>query len=375
MKICYLGIYDNADQRNNYIKEGLRRTGFTILECNEPITIKSKEIKNKFQLVQYKVRITKEKIKSYYSIIKKYLVNNKECRWIIIGFPSEYDVLIAKILTIFSKKKIICDFFNPNYYTAIIDRSIIKKKSLTALKLWILDKISYSFSDYLLADTIQHKALFKNVYKMKLDKFIIVPPAADNKIFKRKNIIHKNKKFTLFFRPTFSPPLTGIKYVIGAMRLLEKENITLYLASDENTKKELIKYHFPLPKGIKLVGWLKYKDLPYYTQLADACITGHFGQSIKGNCVVNNKTIEAISLGKPIIINAGEANKQIFTDKVDCLMVPKENPEELAKAILFLKNNPFFRKKIGNNAYRLYKKNYLPEKAVESLVEKIKFGM
>jgi len=110
-------------------------------------------------------------------------------------------------------------------------------------------------------------------------------------------------------------------------------------------------------------------NLVDYANSADICL-GIFGNSNKANNVIPHKAFETLSIKKPLITKNTDAITEILTNNKDCILVKNDN--ELANAILRLKNDKKLRLNIAENGYKLYSKNYNNKEIGKRLIEVIK---
>jgi glycosyltransferase involved in cell wall biosynthesis len=77
---------------------------------------------------------------------------------------------------------------------------------------------------------------------------------------------------------------------------------------------------------------------------------------------------EAAAVGTPVIVNKGHTgNSQIVKNNVTGLVVEKENPQALAKAIIHLAENKQLRISMGRNGIEHAKQNFDAEKNIKKI--------
>lgn len=76
---------------------------------------------------------------------------------------------------------------------------------------------------------------------------------------------------------------------------------------------------------------------------------------------------EAMAAGKPVIVSTQVGTSEIIQDNVNGIIIDKAKPEEIAKQVEMLINNPKLRKKLGENAYQCVKDDLSWEKYAESV--------
>jgi glycosyltransferase involved in cell wall biosynthesis len=71
---------------------------------------------------------------------------------------------------------------------------------------------------------------------------------------------------------------------------------------------------------------------------------------------------EAMAAAKPVIVSKQVGTSEIIQDNVNGIIIDKATPEEIAKKVEVLANNPRLRKAIGENAFKYVKDNLSWEK-------------
>jgi glycosyltransferase involved in cell wall biosynthesis len=77
--------------------------------------------------------------------------------------------------------------------------------------------------------------------------------------------------------------------------------------------------------------------------------------------------IEAIAAGKPVIVSKKVGVSEIVQNGVNGMVVDHAKPEEIARQVELLMNNPKLRKRIGENAYEYVKNNLSWEKYAKNM--------
>jgi glycosyltransferase involved in cell wall biosynthesis len=82
-----------------------------------------------------------------------------------------------------------------------------------------------------------------------------------------------------------------------------------------------------------------------------------------------NAIIEGMSLGKPAVVTAVGGIPDLVTDKQTGLVVPPNDPQELARALLRLLADPVYARRLGDAAARRYREGYCAEHTARKLEE------
>jgi glycosyltransferase involved in cell wall biosynthesis len=79
--------------------------------------------------------------------------------------------------------------------------------------------------------------------------------------------------------------------------------------------------------------------------------------------------LEVLSHGKPIVASNVGGNPEVVHDGVTGILVLPEDPDKLANAIVRMLNDDKLRKKAGEAAFQLFKRNYSIEKHCKALAD------
>jgi len=284
----------------------------------------------------------------------KFLVNaSNDCDAIFIGFLGHPFVpIISKLI----KKPILFDAFISIYDTLCFDRKAFSPHSLMGKLSFYLDKKSCNASNIVLLDTDSHIDYFSDTFSIKKDKFRRILVGADDTIFYPRKFIPGDGFFNVLYYGEFNP-LHGIEYIVKAAAILEKEKEIRFTIIGKGREHDRIKNMAKNlgTSNIHFIDWVPYKSLPDIIARSDLCLGGHFGDSSKSKRVIAGKTYQMMAMKKPLILGKNDANKELFSDGENALMVNHSNEEELADAILKLKNDDNLRNKIASNAFNIFK--------------------
>ncbi len=347
MKICYFGDYDPDYSRNKVIIKGLQQNGVELVLCRS-------EIRGRSLVKLIELYRKHNKIKGEYDLM-------------IVGYSdSRMMVPLAKII---SSKKIVWDAFYSLYDSWVMDRALVREKSLKAKYYWLLDWLSCKLSDNVLLDTDEHIKYFVKTFKIDQNRFIKVLVASTADKIMMDQGPKKNKKFKIFFYGKYIP-LQGIEYIIRAAKILEnKADLEFDILGSGQEFKNIKKISKELQiKNINFINRVSYRELIGKMRRADICL-GIFGKTDKAKRVIPNKIYDAIALGKPVITSNTPAIKELFEDKKDILLCNIADGKDLALKILELKNNFQLREKIAINSYNLFKKECQPKIVAKRLIK------
>lgn len=328
MTILYFGSYNPDYSRNRVLISGLRKNGVKVIECN----------------------VRKGGFRSFPPLFLKYLKLKVPYDLMVVGFPGQEVMFLAKILT---RKPIVFDAFTSHYGGYIIDRQYFSKKSWRAKYYRFLDRWSCKLADQVLLDTETHINFFIREFKLPRNKFIKVWVGTDTDIFYPREAKKDVSGFFVHFHGYFIP-LQGVDIIVKAAKLLENDGINFRLIGDGQTFKEVQKLAKTLAvKNVEFLPPVSYETLPDYIIQADVCL-GIFGDSPKTESVIPNKIYESLAMRKPVITANTSAIQELFTDGLNIFLCRKASPESLAEKILFVRNQPDITQRAAQEGYRLF---------------------
>ena len=324
--------------------KGIRMNGVDVHECNVP----------------YRSWI------SYLKLLVKYFSARKHFDAMIVGFPGQEVMLLARFLT---RKPIIFDAFTSHYGGYVLDRGKYGERSLRARWYKWLDRKSVKLADVALLDTDAHINFFVNKLGLPIDKFRRIFVGTDSDIFYPRDIKKNTEKFLVHFHGHFIP-LQGTRHIVNAAKLLENAGVTFNIIGKGQDYQESrsLADEFCL-KNINFIDNIPYEKLAEYVSMADVCL-GIFGDTPKTDIVIPNKIYEAIACAKPVITADTSAIRELFKDGQDVLLCKKSNPQDLAEKILLLKNNLELTDRIGQGGYKLFRES-LSEKQLGGQLKNI----
>jgi len=356
MNICFFGSYVKdsygipSGNGGTLLKKILELQNVQVIECHEAVENISSLI-----IAYFKLFFKHRKLK--YDIM-------------LIPWRGIQTLPLAKLI---HKKPIIYFPAFSIYDTLVNDRKKIKKDSFKAKIVHFVDKIACKWSDLIILESTEEIQYFCKEFGLPKEKFLQCPLSADESIFFPSNEEEKIKnKFTVLFFGSFIP-LHGIDIIAKAATILHKnEDIVFKICGDGQTKPEITKMIYDQKiKNIELLGIVSKDILLKNIHSYDVCL-GIFGSTAKARKVLTNKIFQILASKKPLITMKSPTTKEYqLVDKKNCLLIPTANPEKLAEAILFLKNDPKKLKDIAEQGYKIYCEHLSMDVAGKKLVSYI----
>ena len=364
LRVCYFGTYRAEYSRNQIMIQALRSTGVEVLECHErlwqSIDDRVETVRGGWLRPRFWIRV----MRSYISLFWKFRkVDDYDL--LIVGYPGQFDVAIARILSWIHRKPLVWDIFMSIYLIAL-ERGLDQKNRLIVNLICQWEKIACQLPDLLIIDTFEYAKWFQKIYGIDHNRFKFVPTGADNRVFKPPLLQkQQSEHFNVVYYGTFIPN-HGVGYIVEAAKILNTHNeIHFILIGDGPDRDKAIEYaEKNALKNITFIEWLSKESL--IDQMASANISlGAFGKTPQSLMTIQNKIYEGLALRLPVITGESPAITQAFTHGENIYLCDRSNPESLAQAILRLYNDPELRKHIAKNGFAEYQLKYSVQKLGE----------
>ena len=356
MIVCYFGTYRQNYSRNKNMIAALRSVGVEVKECHVPL----------WHGVEDRVAITSggwkkpafwwRVVKTYWQLYWKY-THIGEYDILMIGYPGQFDVFLAKMLANRKHKPLVWDVFMSIYLVAL-ERQLDQAKGSSIKIIRKAESKALKKPDMLIQDTQTYVDWLCRTYHLTPERFHLVPIGADDRIFKpQPETNQKDSLFRVLYYGSYIPN-HGISVILGAAELLQAHMDILFEMIGEGPEraaaerfvqqKDLTNIHFK--------SWVPQDELPSHIAQADVCL-GAFGQTPQSLMTVHNKVYEGMAMGKPVITGQSPAIAAQFRSGEELLACPR-NAQGLAESILQLKEDPALRARLGANALHAFQERY-----------------
>ena len=350
LTVCYFGTYRAEYSRNRIMLKGLLKNQINVIECHETLW---KDIDDRVNAVKFGLinpKLWGRVIGTYIRLIKKFITLPK-IDVLIVGYPGQFDVFVAKFLTFFKKTPIIWDVFM-SIYLISIERNLHKKNPISVKFLKFIEHLALRIPNKLIIDTEQYAHWFQKTYRIPRKKFCLVPTGADDDVFYQNQYVEyqPKEKFIVLYYGTYIPN-HGVPYIIEAAKLLKNNPsiIFQFIGSGpelDMCKKTIIEYGL---SNVQIFPWMDQEKLKEFIYNADV-VLGAFGKTPQSLMTIQNKIYEGMAMGKVVITGNSDAVKSQFTNYSEIIICDRDDPESLENIINDLYNNPQIIKSISGNS-------------------------
>lgn len=346
--------------------EGLRRVGVEVIECHEPLWHGIKDRVNTVKSGWKQPRFWGRLIKTYYRLIKK-ITTLPPFDVMVVGYPGQLDVFLARLISWFKKKPLVWDIFM-SIYLISIERGLDRNSKLAVTLLRWVEKAACFLPDFLIIDTPEYRQWFHQTYVVPIERFGLVPTGADNLTYLSQPGRNKSIKFTVVYYGSFIPNHGTIKIVEAAKILREMPEIYFEFIGDGPEKKEAMqlaeKYQL---QNISFAEWMDREELVGYILDAAVCL-GAFGSTPQSLMTIQNKIYEGMAIAKPVLTGESPAVLRVFTHQEN-IMLCQRTPEGIAYGIRTLYEQPDLCARLSREGHNLFLKEYTMEKLGEKFKE------
>jgi len=357
MRICYFGTYRAEYSRNQIMIEGLRRNGVEVIECHETLW---HGVEDRVQTASggwLRHGFWWRVLGVYARLIQRYRqVGDYDV--LIVGYPGQLDVFLARVLTWLRRKPLVWDIFMSIYLVAL-ERGLDKRNRFTIGLLRRLEWAACCLPDRLILDTSEYVVWFGKTHGVPAQRFWLVPTGADDRVFHPlPSPTPESRAFRVIYYGTFIRN-HGVEHIVEAARLLADDpSIRFEFIGDgpEREKAQEIANRYHLG-NVTFVEWLEKSELVKRVAQANVCL-GAFGTTPQSLMTVQNKIYEGLAMAKPVITGDSPAVRQVLQHGEHIYLCERENPISLAQAIRALKQNPTLRQSIAEKGHRLYRERF-----------------
>ncbi|HCC48844.1 MAG TPA: glycosyl transferase family 1 [Elusimicrobia bacterium] len=354
MKVCYWGTYDRAYPRNITVIAGLRKAGVDVVELHEPLWASTRDKLARASAGWFAPGLLLRWL-AIYARLGLRLLREKDVDCLLVGYSGHFDMFPAWLLGKLKGVPVIFDAFLSLYEAFVFDRPAIKKGSLKARLLWLVDKYSCALADLVLLDTGDHIKYFCEEFGLRAEKFRrSFIGASEDRFYPRPAPAEKGPYTVLHFGRYI--PLHGLKYIVRAAKELEADGVHFkFIGAGEELESTLALAKELGLKNSEFTEFMPPDELVNHIAAADVCL-GIFGDTEKARRVIPNKVFEAMAMRRPVVTGGSPAADELLTDGQDCLLCGMASAPALAAAVRRLKADPALAEKIAAGGQELFSK-------------------
>jgi glycosyltransferase involved in cell wall biosynthesis len=242
----------------------------------------------------------------------------------------------------------------PEFYTARFEAG---KSSLVFKLLVRVEKASIAFSDHVIvANPIWRERLISR--SAKPEKVTAIGNFPNPDIFFARSNERSDGKFVMTYPGSLNWH-QGLEIAVNAFSKIEKEipeaEFHIYGGGPEKQNLEHLVGEMGLQDKIKFKGYRSTEEIARIMGEADLAVVPKRSKSTFGT-EAGTKVLEFMAVGVPVIVSRTKIDSLYYTDRT-VKFYDQDDPDELAKAILCLHENPSLRKQLAANGLAYAQEN------------------
>jgi glycosyltransferase involved in cell wall biosynthesis len=351
-RVCYFGTYRDDYSRNQIMIEGLRRSGLEVIECHEQLW---QGIEDRVQVASggwFRLGFALRVVPAYWRLLVRHRLVKYDV--MVLGYPGQLDVYLARILTWLRRKPLVLDVFMSLYLVAW-ERGLADRHPVTAGLVRLVEKAACSLPDLLILDTAEYVAWFEATYGISPGRFRLVPTGADDRLFRPVDTQRaEDGPLVVMYYGTFIPN-HGTEYIVEAARILVDDTTVCFELVGEGPECEKamsLARRYGLT-NIRFVDWLGKDELLERVACADICL-GAFGTTPQSQMTVQNKIYEGLAMAKPLITGDSPTIRRVMQHGKHVYLCARADPHSLAQAIRSLAGCREMRERLSKCGHRLF---------------------
>ncbi|MFL7839466.1 MAG: glycosyltransferase family 4 protein [Candidatus Promineifilaceae bacterium] len=353
LRICYFGTYRANYSRSRIILAGLHgRPDVQVYECHsqlwQGIEDRVEQAGGGWRSPRFWTRV----LKAYWRLFRKHN-QVPEYDVMLIGYPGQFDSYLARLLTWWRRKPVALDILMSLHLVAE-ERGLTEKSLWTGRLIFWLEKGGLKLPDLLISENDAYEGYYCRQYGLDPQKFHQVPHGADDRIFYPREVERPEQPFRVTYHGMYLPS-HGMDAIIGAASLLRKRpDIQFHFFGSGPEKERLVR--FAQKEGLPNMIFHGFVDRD---ELLDSIASSHislgvFGETRQSHYTIQNKIWEGLAMARPVISGDSRVVRESLEHGRHIYLVPRENPQALADAIILLKENPEMREAIAQAGYQRF---------------------
>jgi len=356
LRVCYFGTYRAGYSRNASMIAALRTQNVEVVECHVPLW---RGIEDRVQAASGGWRSPAFWLRAahaYARLLRRY-ARCGEYDVLMVGYPGQFDVYLAWLLSRLRGKPLVWDVFMSIYLVAL-ERGLAERSRFTIGLLRRIEALALRLPDLLIQDTAAYVDWLHTTHGIPRERFRLVPTGADDRIFRAQQPAQREPGFTVLYYGTFIPN-HGVRYIIEAARRLKSHpeiRFELVGRGPEQPAARQRAQEYGLD-NIAFTEWLEKPALVERIAAADLCL-GAFGTTPQSLMTVQNKIYEGLAMAKPVLTGDGPAVRAALKHGEHVYLVRRADGAALAEGILTLKEDPALRERLARQGRRIFRERY-----------------
>jgi len=230
----------------------------------------------------------------------------------------------------------------------------------------VLERLVYRLPDHHLVGTDQFADLYSDMYGVPRDRFVRLPPGADDDWFYPRDHIEPRDQFTLLYWGNFLPH-HGIGTILGAAAELRDEPYEFVFLGDgpERACYEQMAADLDL-SNVRFEGFVSREAQQEWIASSHVAL-GVFDDDPRTMASITNKVSEAVASRCAVLTAASPAVEMWFAHGESVWTVPPADPVALAEAVQTLAADPILVSCVADGGHEVYEREFNLDRIAEIL--------
>ena len=369
-RVCHFGTFSTEQQysHNALVAESLTKAGWEVIDCRPA----QKEASSANRVKSFSGPLAF--LGTVFSIVKHRTLPRYDM--MIVGYPSHADMFLAYVLSTWRRCPLVMDSFYGLYNTVVEDRKLIAAKNPLSKLIFLWEYCVLHMADYVLIDTETQAEMLKERYSLGAEVVFSVPVGIDESLWTQSPLPEEDTVFRVVMWATFIP-LHGMNTVVEAAKILEdtKDTIQIEVWGDGQTADDFADLKEVLsPANLNWNrGIFPMEEIIAAVHESHCCI-GILGSSDKAMRVVPYKVTQALATGRPVVTVASPETETILEHEKEALLIPAEDPQALADALISLAKNRQLCESMGAHgrlAYEAHLSNAAMQQCLATMCDRV----
>lgn len=359
--VVLIGDYDYDYPREKNVRGGLEKQGVTVHDCQ-------------FSRTQRFIGPTKLLLMPLFYVrtwfrLRAILEDDPDPDAL---FVTKFNPLILPLAFLFARRigcPLVYDLFVSLYRTAEM-RDV---NPVLVFLLRTIEHVALKIPDYHTVGTNQFIELYSEMYSIPADRFIRLPPGADEDWYYPMDDIEKRTPFTALYWGNFLPH-HGVEVIVEAARkLCERDSTDIEIVfvgkgpRKEQAEELVEEYNL---ENVTFEGFVPMESLQRWIASSHVAL-GVFSPDKRAMASITNKVSEGVAMKKAVITERSPAIEEWFVHGESIYTVPPADPNALADGIEDCRNDSELVARLERGAYEVYERSFSQSEVGAVLVRKL----
>ncbi|MEM1404155.1 MAG: glycosyltransferase [Pseudomonadota bacterium] len=254
---------------------------------------------------------------------------------IFVPYPAYLELILLRLMRLRRDRFVIADAFLELHSTVVEDRQLFPPGGLRAKALIAFQRLTLSFADVLLIDTVSQGKLLKQRLLPSETKVRAVPVGIDERLWTPLERKAPEAVCEFLFWGTFIP-LHGVETIFHAASILQSRGAAIHIRMIGDGQTAPLLASLRAGRTLENLSW--ERELQSTSQLREAlartdAVLGIFGASAKAGDVIPYKVHQAMASNKPVVTRGGGEVDAIAEEKEGLFTCAAADAEALASAM------------------------------------------